>query len=146
MFLLLLLTTTGAVLADSGGWPTYTPTATPTPSLTPTWTPIPIPTITLVPGQSGEIPPGPGAPFFTPQASPKALPTGTLLSGDQILATLQAGSPGQPQPPVANRNSAALIVFILVAAGLLVLGLAVYLWWYWSNRQAQPPTDTSNTG
>ena len=138
ILLLFFLATGGAALADSGGWPTLTPTATLTPSLTPTWTPVLYagPTITSVPTVGGAIP-GPGAAFVTPVVSPKALPTGTLLSGDQILATLQAG--GQPQQKATNRNSAVLLVFILLAGGILILGFAYYLWWRGSRQPAPPP-------
>lgn len=103
-------------LADSGGWPSATPTLTPLPP-TATWTLFPLPTNQII---NSPLPPYPTA---------KALPTGTVLSVEILLQTLQATP--QPSPPVEQNTLpiwfwALGVIFIFMLAALIAF--IVFKW------------------
>lgn len=111
-------------LADSpGGNPTKTPTQTPEPTATPwpTATFTQPPTLTPLPEIHLPLVNGPGG---TPQGTPKALPTGTLLTLDEISATLQAKGTGGSQA----RPSFWIYLFIIfVVAAAAVVAVLITL-------------------
>ena len=136
-----IFTTLGPVLlarADSGGGnPTHTPTRTATPTETPTITPTftQPPTLTRLP--QGE-PPLTVATVAPAQASPKALPTGTLLSLEEISATL--GAPA-PQPPRTLPSFWVYLFIIFAVAAAVVVVVVIGLM---RQQQHQEEGDQNN--
>jgi hypothetical protein len=105
-------------LADSGGWPSATPSQTPYPP-TATWTLFPLPTDQL---QNSPLPPYPTA---------KALPTGTVLSSEMLIQTLEATLQSQTSPLDDQSIFPAwfwAIGMILVIALTALIAFIVFKW------------------
>ena len=136
LLVLLSAGTFQGALADSpGGQPTNTPrpTDTPTPTATSTLTFTPPPTLTSAPKVNIPLVIAPGA---TTAATPKALPTGTLLTLDEISATLQAQGANEP----AERSNffwLYLLIIFAVAASVVVIVIISLT----RQKQQPPPTD-----
>ena len=110
-------------LADSGGWPSATPSQTPY-LPTATWTLFPLPTSEIPTGQVQNSP-------LPPYPTAKALPTGTVLSGEMIIQTLEATL--QPQTSPSDEQSIFpawfwAIGMILVIALTALIAFIVFKW------------------
>jgi hypothetical protein len=113
------------VLADAGGFPTYTPTVTSTWTLLPTFTET-APIVATI-AQPTQKPPEETVIFSTP----KALPTGTILSDADLVATLQGSSGNQAAGGSAGRLPYwiyAIMVFLAMAlTGLIIFAVLRWL-------------------